>query len=260
MRLSACIDMMMKELPVPERVRTVHEAGLSAVEFFNWENKDIAELEAVVGECGLEVSAFCPRSVPLVDPAQRLNYIDALVAALPVANMLHCRQLITKSGATRPGVARQEQLDSVIAGLQACLPLLEAAGVVLLLEPLNVLVDHKGYFLSSSQEAFEVVRAVNNPQVKILYDIYHQQITEGNLIPTIQANIDLIGHFHAADHPGRHEPGTGEINYRNVLRAIAETGYQGYVGLEFRPAGSALQALQQVRKLTEELEAHKAAV
>ncbi|HLS90345.1 MAG TPA: TIM barrel protein, partial [Limnochordia bacterium] len=93
--------------------------------------------------------------------------------------------------------------------------------------------------------------AVNSPAVKLLYDVYHQQITEGNLIARITQHIDKIGHIHIADVPGRHEPGTGEINYANVLKAIADAGYQGYVGLEFRLKADARVALENVRKLGE---------
>jgi hydroxypyruvate isomerase len=103
------------------------------------------------------------------------------------------------------------------------------------LEPLNTLKDHRGYFLASSYEAFEIIEEVGSPAVKVLYDIYHQQITEGNLIPTITENIGLIGHFHVADVPGRHQPGTGEINYKNVFAAIDGSGYNRYVGLEYGP-------------------------
>jgi len=89
--------------------------------------------------------------------------------------------------------------------------------------------------------------------VKLLYDIYHQQITEGNLIATITSNIDLIGHFHAADVPGRHEPGTGEINYANVLAAIDEAGYEGFIGLEYKPTGPTPDTLQAVLSMREEI-------
>ena len=122
-----------------------------------------------------------------------------------------------------------------MAGLEACLPLLEGTDMTLLVEPLNTRVDHPGYYLTSSDEAFEVVEAVGSPQVKVLFDIYHQQIMEGDLIRRIGANIDKIGHFHAAGSPGRHELYDGEIHYPAVLRAIQDSGYQGYVGLEYFP-------------------------
>ena len=116
--------------------------------------------------------------------------------------------------------------------------------MVLLLEPLNVLVDHKGYFLYRSDEAFEILREVNSPDIKLLFDIYHQQITEGNLIRNIVANIDLIGHFHVAGNPGRNEPYIGEINYVEVFKAADEAGYTGYAGLEFWAKGDIEESLK----------------
>ncbi len=106
---------------------------------------------------------------------------------------------------------------------------------MLVFEPLNTLVDHKGYYLYSSEEAFRIADQVNSPKVKVLYDIYHQQITEGHLIKRITKNIDKIGHFHAAGNPGRHELYFGEINYSEVFKAIDETGYTGSIGLEYFP-------------------------
>ncbi len=141
----------------------------------------------------------------------------------------------------------------MVACLKTAAPLAEEAGVTLVLEPLNILVDHPGYFLTSSREGFEIVEQVGSPAVKLLYDIYHQQVTEGNLIATITSHIDLIGHFHAADVPGRHEPGTGEINYANVLAAIDEAGYEGFIGLEYAPTVATAESLQAVLSMREEI-------
>ena len=122
-------------------------------------------------------------------------------------------------------------------------------GVVAVLEPLNTKVDHAGYFLDHAVDAFRLVREINAPALRVLYDIYHMQIMDGDLIATIEANLDLISHFHVADVPGRHEPGTGEINYANVFRRIDAAGYAGFVGLEFRPSGDHDAALASVRAL-----------
>jgi hydroxypyruvate isomerase len=117
------------------------------------------------------------------------------------------------------------------------------------LEPLNTKVDHAGYYLQTAKEGFEILDEVASPAVKMLFDIYHHQIMEGNVIQDITKNISKIAHFHVADVPGRHEPGTGEINYANVFRAIAGSGYQGFVGLEFKPSKSAEETLKDVLKL-----------
>ena len=123
-------------------------------------------------------------------------------------------------------------------------------GITLIVEPLNTLVNHAGYYLNYTREAFEIMREVSSPYVKILFDIYHVQIMEGNLIDTIRKNIAHIGHFHVGDVPGRHEPGTGEIDYGNVFRAIRELGFRDFVAMEYMPSKDAMTTLAEVRALT----------
>ena len=128
--------------------------------------------------------------------------------------------MLVTTGNEIEGVRRGNQHQSIVDGLKLAAEILEGAGITFSLEPLNILVNHKGYYLYTSEEGFQIVDQVGSPNVGLLFDIYHQQITEGNLIANITASIDKITHFHVADVPGRHEPGTGEINYRNVLRAF----------------------------------------
>ena len=114
----------------------------------------------------------------------------------------------------------------------------------LVFEPLNVLVDHPGYYLTQSSEAFDITMAVSSPHVKVLFDIYHQQITEGDVISSITANIEKIGHFHAAGVPGRHELSTSELNYVEIFKAIDATSYSGAVGFEYYPEQDPLSGIQ----------------
>jgi len=118
------------------------------------------------------------------------------------------------------------------------------------IEPLNPKGDnHSRYFLDRSPEAFEMVREVGSPFVKILYDLYHVQIMEGNLIETIRANMAAIGHIHVADVPGRHEPGTGEIQFENVFRAIEAANYKGFLGMEYIPSKPVMKTLAEVKAM-----------
>ncbi|MFT4690385.1 MAG: hydroxypyruvate isomerase, partial [Limisphaerales bacterium] len=151
------------------------------------------------------------------------------------ARRLGTKTLISQVGDHRVGVSRDEQRQSLVDGLRAAAPDLEAAGVTLVIEPLNELVDHAGYYLIRSDEAFDIVDQVGSPNVKVVFDIYHQQISEGHLIRNIVSNIDKIGHFHAAGNPGRNELQRGEINYAEVFAAIRATEFDGYVGLEYWP-------------------------
>lgn len=250
MKLSVCIDMIYAGLPLSERVAKVKEAGYDAVEFWGWRNKDLDALEAATKEHQVQVASFCVDPMGrLVDPATHEEFLQGVRDSIQQAHRFGVKALIVTVGQEREGVSRDEQKEAIITALRQAAPLAEAGGVALCVEPLNVLVDHRGYFLSTTDEALEILQAVGSPAVKLLYDVYHQQITEGNLIARITEHKDAIGHIHIADVPGRFEPGTGEINYANVFEAIANTGYQGYIGLEFRPKEDADAALAAVRRI-----------
>ena len=142
-------------------------------------------------------------------------------------------------------------MANAVAALREAAPILEKNGLTAVVEILNTYVDHAGYFLYYVRDGVELVDRVGSPNVKLLFDIYHVQIMEGNLISNIRAHIGRIGHFHVGDVPGRHEPGTGEINYRNVFKAIYELGdrFQGYVGLEYGRLAPLEENLAAMRKL-----------
>jgi hydroxypyruvate isomerase len=184
--------------------------------------------------------------VSLVDPATRAAYLTGLQESLVAARQLNCRTLISQVGDAREGVSREEQHACLVEGLRQAAPLLEAADVTLVIEPLNELVDHAGYYLIRSDEAFAIVDQVGSPRVKVVFDIYHQQISEGHLIHNLTANIDKIAHFHAAGNPGRHELSVGEIDYPSVFAAIQATGYDGYVALEYWPTRDPAEGLREV--------------
>jgi hydroxypyruvate isomerase len=243
-KLSVCIEMIFIDRPFGERIDCVAESGLGAFEFWDWPAKDINLLNERRQLNDLEVAAF------IMEPRGRLVHADTSVElregvsrSIAIAEILECQNLIVLVGRESSGLSRQEQHNNIVRGLKQVAPLAEDAGVTLLIEPLNVSVDHAGFYLSSSQEAFHIVEEVDSPNVKVLFDIYHQQVSEGNLIANMIEHLDLIGYLHVADVPGRHEPGTGEINYANVLRRISEAGYNGYVGLEYRPSGDSFQSL-----------------
>jgi hydroxypyruvate isomerase len=194
-------------------------------------------MEKLVKRFDLQVGSFCARQISLTDPVNRKE-------SLEMAKRLSCRNLIAVTGNTLEGAAREAQYQCVVDGLKACLPLLERSGVTLVLEPLSVKVNNPGYFLETSAEAFKIIDEVGSPHIQVLYDVYHQQITEGDLSRTFTANKDKIGYFHVADHPGRHEPGTGEIAYPFLISKLREMGYAGFVGLEFHPTGMPEAGLQ----------------
>lgn len=251
-KLSVCVDMIYADLPFAERMHNVAKLGFPAYEFWRLDDKDLDVILAKQRSLGLACAAFvgCGR-VPLVDSARRDDLMVTFREALAQAARFGCQRLLMTTGQEMIGVPRQDQRDSIVEGLREAAKPAEDLGVALVLEPLNILVDHKGYFLSSSSEAFAILDEVGSPAVKLLYDVYHQQITEGNLITTITANVTRIGHIHVADVPGRHEPGSGEINYRSVFEAIDSAGYEGYVGLEYKPSKDPADTLRSVKALAE---------
>ena len=256
-KLSGCIEMLFGEIPnFVERIPAAAHAGLNGIEFWGYSAKDLDAIRVACGKVKLPVTAMVVEAPGgMLDLHQAEAYAEAVKLAVAAAEVVGCKRLIATTGNERPNGDRNLQHAGIVACLNTAAPIAEAAGVTLVLEPLNVLVDHAGYYLSSSHEGFEIVEQVHSPAVKLLYDIYHQQITEGNLIANITSHIDQIGHFHAADNPGRTEPGTGEINYGNVLAAINETGYEGFVALEYRPSQGTptAESLKHVLKLRDQI-------
>jgi hydroxypyruvate isomerase len=250
-KLSGCLEMLFPEIEnFVDRIPAAAKAGLDAFEFWGYSSKDLEAIATASQKTGLPVAGMVIESPKgMLDMHLADDYAAAVQTALEAAEIVGCKTLIATTGWGKDVTDRAWGHAGIVACLKAAAPLAEAAGVTLVLEPLNILVDHAGYFLSTSAEGFEIVQQVNSPAVKLLFDIYHQQITEGNLIANITSHIDEIGHFHVADNPGRYEPGTGEINYANVLPAINEAGYDRYVGLEFRPSKPTPEALKLIISL-----------
>ncbi len=245
---SVCIDAVLENIPLEDALKIVADSGIDAFEFWCWWEKDLEGLCKGRDANRLSISACCTKFVSLVDPAKRSEYLDGLEQSIAAAKTLNCPTLISQVGDFRKGVSREEQSQSLKDGLFEAAPLLEAAGITLVIEPLNERVDHAGYFLIRSDEAFSIVDAVGSPRVKVVFDIYHQQISEGNVIHNLVENIDRIAHFHAAGNPGRHELTRGELHYERIFDAIRSTNYHGYVGLEYWPKEDAAKGLRQVAK------------
>jgi hydroxypyruvate isomerase len=249
-KLSACIEAVFTQGPFEQRLEQVKAVGLSVFEFWGWRNRDLDALAKKKAETGLELAGFSSETGgALVAPASKEKFVPALKDSIAAAKKLGSQRLIVTVGNERKDISRAEQHKNIVEALKAGMPLCEDAGITLVLEPLNILVNHKGYYLATSAEGFQIVDEVGSPNLKLLFDIYHQQITEGNLIQNITQNIQKIGHFHVADVPGRHQPGTGEINYANVFKAIIKSGYSGYVGLEMWPTIDHATAVRQTLAL-----------
>jgi|YNPBryunderm2012_1023409.scaffolds.fasta_scaffold02907_7 hydroxypyruvate isomerase len=247
MKASVCIEMLFKDLPFLERIRKAAEVGYDAIEFWNWENKDLVAIKKVTEQVGIDILIFqANKSGSLVNPEHRKAFIKGVQESLAKAKEIGVKQLFLLTdelGTDRsvlsqfPNLNPEHKYQSVVDGLKVLVKMAEEAGVTLNLEVLNSKVDHKGYWLDHIDVGFELIRKLAHPNLRILFDCYHVQIMDGNLIPRITENIDLIGHIHVADTPGRHEPGTGEINFANIYKALRRVGYTRYVGMEFEPTG-----------------------
>ena len=231
-----------------DAVRTVAELGFDAAETYNWQNLDLDRVRETCQETGVELLSMCTTEFNMTDPTLRQRWLDGLEISTQAANRVGAKRLITQVG-NDTGAERKYQHDSIVAALKAAVPILESTGVTIMIEPLNTYVDHKGYYLWSSAEAFEIVREVNHPLVKVVYDIYHQQIMEGNIIPSITNNLDCIAHLHSAGHPGRIDLQFGENDYKFIFAAVDKAGYRGACGLEYRPTMPPKESLIKFREL-----------
>lgn len=248
MKFDVCIDKIYFFKDFPESMENTKKAGVSDYEYWKWWEKDTSAILKKQQELNMKCITFCTKFISLLDPSKREEYKHGLVESIDMAKRFGVDMLISQVGYTLKDVSREDQWNSMVQGLRECVPILQKAGITLIVEPLNH-QDHPGYFLTYSKDAFRLIEEVGSENVKILYDIYHYQITEGNLIKTITDNIDKIGHFHCAGNPGRGNITEGEINYLEVFRAIKELGYEGYMGLEcgmFEKREEGIAAAQQL--------------
>jgi hydroxypyruvate isomerase len=252
-RLSVCLETVFPDLPVAERIERIARAGFRDVEFWHPEAtfdgrqlrfdraKDAAELRQACRRHGVAINDFALHAWDgsiggsPVKPADRLKYLAQIERMIGFAAAIGCSKGITLSGTVDPSLSRPRMRESLEAALAEAAQLARKAGFTLLLEPLNTLVDHPGYYLDSTAEAAEVVRAVASPHLKLLYDVYHMQIMEGKVLDSIERNIDIIGHFHGAGVPGRGELFDTELNYPAIVKQIDALGYEGCFGLEYFP-------------------------
>jgi len=236
MEFSPCLDMLFRELPFRDRMQRISRLGFRWFEFWSWWDKDLEAIIAAMHELDLRLAAFCTRFISLADAARRQEYLEALRHAIGVAERTDCGVIITQVGAQLESPSRDEQKLSIIEGLADSARLLDGTKISLVIEPLNTIYDHPGYFLTRSGEALEILREVGSPNIGMLFDVYHQQASEGNLIGNLRRCGDSVRHIHVADCPGRHELGTGEINYANIFDELRLMDFRGRVGIELLPS------------------------
>lgn len=243
-RFAANCEMWWTKVPFLERIHAASNLGFTAIEFWPWRGKDIEGLATITQKLEIEVAQFTAWgfSPGLNDPKNHAAFEAEIVASCAVAKTLRCRKMTVVGGNDQPGMTPREMHDHITTGLRRVAKIAEDHDVMLILEPMNVRVDHKGHCLFGSTDALRICREVNSTHVKINWDLYHMQISEGDLCGHLREGKDQIGYVQLADHPGRYQPGTGEICYKRVLQELKAIGYHDIVGVECRVQGTEVEA------------------
>jgi hydroxypyruvate isomerase len=256
--ISIMLWTVFRNMPFERRLEKVSEAGFHNVqlvnEFEHWSDADYARFNGKKHQLGITFDTTAGMHHGVGDPEERDAMLKDLEDMITVCHKLDCPRLIVMSGNVVPGMTHADQHKSCIEGLKRAAEKVEGKNVEILVENIDPEENPK-YFLTSVAEGFEIIRAVNHPQVRFLYDFYHEQIAEGNLIEKMEKNIDLVGVFHIADVPHRHQPGTGEINYNNIYKKMAELKYDRYIAMEFMPVGDPIKILRTAREEAEHVAA-----
>jgi len=224
-----------------DQLNFMADQGFTAFEDNDMRNRELSlqeKMAQTMEKRGLQMGVFVAHQIywqkPNLasgDPELRAEFLNYIKEAIPVAKRVNAKWMTVVPGHVDLRQNMAYQTAHVVESLKQAAALLEPHGLVMVLEPLNFR-DHPGLFLSESPQAYEICKAVDSPSCKILFDIYHQQIQEGNLIPNIEKCWDEIGYFQIGDNPGRKEPTTGEINYSNVFKYIHSRGFDGILGME----------------------------
>jgi hydroxypyruvate isomerase len=260
--LSIMLWTVFTDLPFEQRLTKVAEAGYTNVElvgeYAKWTPEDFAKANAARKRLGIRFDTtagmeHAGHAHGLADPTHREAFLAELNQVLTTMETLSCPAMIVLSGNVVPGLSREQQHSSCVESLKQAATVIDGKKidgqpVRLLLECIDP-EENPHYYLQSAAEGIDIIREVNHPQVQFLYDIFHEQIAEGNLIEKLDKHIDVIGLIHIADVPGRHEPGTGEINYANVYRKLAELKYKYVAAMEYRPIGDPVASLRAAREM-----------
>lgn len=239
-----------RALPMERRLEITAEAGYNGGELVTewkaWTPEERKRIVAKKSSLGLTFDLMFPSSAALTDPAQRTKLGDEVRQAIPIAQEMGCPQFGFRSGPRIAGQTPEQQKQSVVDGLKVAVDLCREHKIEVILEPID-LIEAKNEAVNTVTEALAITREVNDPSIKVLFDFYHEQRGVGNLIDTLQKNIAEVGLVHIADVPGRHHPGTGEMNYGSIYRALAALHYNRYICMEFLPLGDPLAELKAAR-------------
>jgi len=265
-KLSVCAECFFTTLPFEKRIEKIAAIGYKHIEFWHPEGtfdgkeldfsqaKDAKTLKKAAKDNGIAINDFSFSAWDgsiggnATNDKDHANYLEQIKRMLDFAHAIGCKKGIILSGMTQKNMSTDRMLANLTKVYTKAVEMAEKAKVTLMLEPLNSLVDHAGYFFDGTAEAVKIVRQIDSPNLKLLYDIYHMQIMQGNILNFIIKNLDIIGHFHSAGVPGRAELFDTEVNYPAIIKKIDELGYKGCFGLEYFPKCDPAKSLKQTLK------------
>jgi hydroxypyruvate isomerase len=251
MKLVACIEWLFKaeHEDLAERIYAARDAGMAGVEFHLWRDKPLDAIERALDETGLHLSSFCiePRR-SLVDPAEHEQVLSAVRDAIPIAQRFAGAKMILASGFARADVPAAMQQAAATNVLKRAAELAQQSGTVLLLEPVNMIVNGAPMFVQEVERGLDIVEAVDSPALQLLCDVYHSAVSGENLASALGKRMRFVGHVQVADAEGRHEPGSGGIDWPAVMNVLRDQAYGGELGLEYLPSRGTLESLALTRR------------
>ena len=267
MKPAICIEMLYPGLSPEEKIRRVADLGFDNIEFWSWRDKNLEAIRQLKQDYNLQIVNFSgQRTGDLIDAQTHHTVLRELQESIGAAGVLDTRTLMVLSNELGEGgkvlhpcphIPDSEKHKNVVAGLKAIMQRVPD-GMTIVLEPLNTVLDHQGYYLASMEDAIAIIDEVGNSRLRILCDFYHLALMGEDPIKTVRQCAHYIGHIHIADYPGRHEPGTGVGPWNDVLIELQKQGYTGYVGFEFSPSGDTDASLKAVWALWREVFGHEA--
>lgn len=249
-RFAINTEIWWSKLDLADRIKKAAEYGFPAIEFWSLDGKNVDEVARTCKNLGLEIAQFTAWGFkPGLNELKNHDLFEQKIKeACAAAKTMNCKLATVVGGDDVPGMTQEQMHANIITGLKRVKPIIEDNDLTLILEPMNIRVNHKGHSLYGSTPAIHICEEVNSPNVKINWDLYHMQITEGDLCGHLRDGFKYVGYLQVADNPGRNEPGTGEINYSRVLKQAYDLGYRGYVGLECWPLEGEEKAMERVNK------------
>ena len=262
MRPAICFEMLYPELEINEKIKKVKDKGFVNIEFWSWRDKNIDSLRNICDKIGVNVVNFSgQRRGDLINPGTHHIIMNDFVDSIKAAQKLECKTLMVLTNELGeegvvvnplPEISDTDKFNATVKCLKDVMEILPD-DMTLVIEPLNTVLDHVGYYLYDIQDAVKLIDAVEDPRLKILCDLYHQGMMDDDLEFIIDNYIDSIGYIHIADIPGRHEPGTGNVDWLKLLKMIKKNGYSGVVGFEYSPNDSSDKSLERIKKLWEKI-------